>query len=665
MKATAAQKLTKIFILKRLRTRLLLVCALTLIIPGLILGYAAYGSAKSQLQKKLEETAESNVKLLNQTIDQIIQLEQANMKDLAVKLTSDQIDKKDPQAQKLIEDFMKQHPELEIITLGNNNGAWMKAPDPGKQDYDPRTRDWYKLLLKTPGKAQVSDPLISATTKNVVVIVGISLPDGNGAIGANLSLAKLNEIVKEVKFGSEGYAYILDRSNKYLAHPTQKLGDVAVGEQFKTMQANPSGSVSYQQGDGKTRKAFYMTNELTGWKLVSVLMTDEFAKAAEPILLQSALVLLGAIVLAMLILLIVVNRITRPIEQLSVSATRVSEGKLDEQVLTKRSDEIGVLAHNYNAMVNSLRGIVAELSDSSGRLAASSEQMAVSTEENARAVEHVNELVQESSKAAEAQAVTIQESARTVEEMSAGIVKIAESANTIVDSSNRTAEDVNAGSEKVRLVSEQMGAIRRSVEESVGIIGNLYSLSAKVSEMNTAIGDIAGQTNLLSLNAAIEAARAGEQGRGFAVVAGQVRKLADQSKQTAENIQAVISQMTGLIESAVNVMKDKVTAEVERGMEVTSETRRAFENIQESTRLIVAQIHDVSAVTEQMSASAEEVSASVQEMSHISQGTMASFHSVSAAAQQQLASMQEISSSTAALSKMAEDMRRVVERFQR
>ena len=101
-----------------------------------------------------------------------------------------------------------------------------------------------------------------------------------------------------------------------------------------------------------------------------------------------------------------------------------------------------------------------------------------------------------------------------MEEMAAGIIKFAESANTIVDSASQTSEDVETGSGKVKLVSEQMEAINQSVEESVGIIEDLYSLSAKVSEMNTAIGDIAGANGLLSLNAAIEAAR-GEQGLGI------------------------------------------------------------------------------------------------------------------------------------------------------
>lgn len=659
---TLLRRFIKRLTIKRLRSRLLLFFALALIVPGVILGYTSYNSAKAQLQKKLEDTAESNVKLLNQTIDQIIGLETANMKQLALQIASAQIDKKDAQTQKLIDDFMKQHPELEVLTLGNNNGAWMKSPDPGKQEYDPRTRDWYKALFTQPGKPLVSDPTISVSTKNVVVIIGVTLPDGKGAIGVNLSLSKLNDIVKDVKFGTEGYAYVLDRTNKYLSHPTQKLGDQATGEQFQKMQAGKSGSVSYEL-DGETRKAFYTTNEQTGWKIAAVLMNREFSQAARPILVQTAVVLAVAIIVMMLLLTLVINRVTRPIEQLSVSATRVREGHLNEKVITKRQDEIGVLAENYNAMVASLRGIVMDVSQTSSLLAASSEEMAASAEENTIAVEHVNEMVQDSARKAEDQARAIAESAGTMEEMSVGIVRIAESAGTIVESSNQTAEDVEIGSEKVRQVSEQMAAIRQSVEESAHFIETLHSLSAKVTQMTAAISAIAGQTNILSLNAGIEAVRAGEQGRGFAVVAGEVRKLAEQSKLTAGDIEETLSQMTSLIVKAAEVMTTRVTADVEKGARITEEARAAFDNIQKSTRLIVTQIHEVSAITQQMSASAQEVSASVQEMSHLAKSTMSSFGSVSAAAQQQLASMEEIASSTFALSKTAEEMQRTVERF--
>ncbi len=637
---------------------------IVLILQGVLIGYSSYYISKWQLEQKLEETAESNVSLLNQAIDQIIQLEVANLDTLVLQITSSQIDEQSPELRKIMEDFAKQHPEIEIVTVGNQNGAWMKAPNPGKQEYDPRTRDWYKQVMQDPSVISIHNPVVSMTTKNYILNIGKALPDGQGAVSISLSINKLHELVRGVKFGSEGYAYLLDRTNKFMSHPTQPMGKQVEGEQYDYIQKTDKGWISYDSPEnGKKLKALFETNPLTGWKIAGVLSNEEYAKASAPILNQTAFILVVFLVAASILIFIWTSKITKPLELLAVSAKRVSDGYLDEKVNINQNDEIGQLATNFNEMVGSLKGVVTEMMETSTQLAASSQQMTASTLQNSKAVEYVTELIEESANGSKAQAVATSESARTMEEMSSGIFKIAESANAIVDSSAKTSEDVQNGNQKVIVVTEQMEAIRQSVEESASIMEQLQKHSGQISEMSTAIVDIAEQTNLLSLNAAIEAARAGEQGRGFAVVANEVRKLADQSKQTADRIQEIIIQVTSLTQDASEVMKRKVHADVQKGIVVTTEAREAFTNIQASTQHIVEQIHDVSAITEQMSASAQEVSASMREIAQIAQGMAASSQSVTGASEEQLASMEEITSSSTALTQMAEGMRRSVERF--
>ncbi|MBG9786619.1 MULTISPECIES: methyl-accepting chemotaxis protein [Brevibacillus] len=655
---------SSIFNRKTLRSRLMFLIIIVLILQGVLIGYSSYYISKWQLEQKLEETAESNVSLLNQAIDQIIQLEVANLDTLVLQITSSQIDEQSPELRKIMEDFAKQHPEIEIVTVGNQNGAWMKAPNPGKQEYDPRTRDWYKQVMQDPSVISIHNPVVSMTTKNYILNIGKALPDGQGAVSISLSINKLHELVRGVKFGSEGYAYLLDRTNKFMSHPTQPMGKQVEGEQYDYIQKTDKGWISYDSPEnGKKLKALFETNPLTGWKIAGVLSNEEYAKASAPILNQTAFILVVFLVAASILIFIWTSKITKPLELLAVSAKRVSDGYLDEKVNINQNDEIGQLATNFNEMVGSLKGVVTEMMETSTQLAASSQQMTASTLQNSKAVEYVTELIEESANGSKAQAVATSESARTMEEMSSGIFKIAESANAIVDSSAKTSEDVQNGNQKVIVVTEQMEAIRQSVEESASIMEQLQKHSGQISEMSTAIVDIAEQTNLLSLNAAIEAARAGEQGRGFAVVANEVRKLADQSKQTADRIQEIIIQVTSLTQDASEVMKRKVHADVQKGIVVTTEAREAFTNIQASTQHIVEQIHDVSAITEQMSASAQEVSASMREIAQIAQGMAASSQSVTGASEEQLASMEEITSSSTALTQMAEGMRRSVERF--
>ncbi|XOS92216.1 methyl-accepting chemotaxis protein [Brevibacillus laterosporus] len=655
---------SSIFNRKTLRSRLMFLIIVVLILQGVLIGYSSYYISKWQLEQKLEETVESNVSLLNQAIDQIIQLEVANLDTLVLQITSSQIDEQSPELRKIMEDFAKQHPEIEIVTVGNQNGAWMKAPNPGKQEYDPRTRDWYKQVMQDPSVISIHNPVVSMTTKNYILNIGKALPDGQGAVSISLSINKLHELVGGVKFGSEGYAYLLDRTNKFMSHPTQPMGKQIEGEQYDYIQKTDKGSISYDSPEnGKKLKAVFETNPSTGWKIAGVLSNEEYAKASAPILNQTAFILVVFLVAASILIFIWTSKITKPLELLAISAKRVSDGYLDEKVNINQNDEIGQLATNFNEMVGSLKGVVTEMMETSTQLAASSQQMTASTLQNSKAVEYVTELIEESANGSKAQAVATSESARTMEEMSSGIFKIAESANAIVDSSAKTSEDVQNGNQKVIVVTEQMEAIRQSVEESASIMEQLQKHSGQISEMSTAIVDIAEQTNLLSLNAAIEAARAGEQGRGFAVVANEVRKLADQSKQTADRIQEIIIQVTSLTQNASEVMKRKVHADVQKGIVVTTEAREAFTNIQASTQHIVEQIHDVSAITEQMSASAQEVSASMREIAQIAQGMAASSQSVTGASEEQLASMEEITSSSTALTQMAEGMRRSVERF--
>ncbi|MDR9856796.1 methyl-accepting chemotaxis protein [Paenibacillus sp. VCA1] len=650
--------------IKRLRTRLLLIISLMVIVPNIFVALFSVNSAKTQLQGKMEESTKSSVVLLDNLVDSMIQMQVSNVKMLAGQITSEDIDVNSIKVRKLINDYKAQHPEVEIVSIGNDRGAWMKAPDPGKQDFDPRTREWYKLAKQYPNQAMIADPSVSFTTGNYVLTISKMLPDGQGAVNVSFSMKELDKIVNNLRLGNKGYLYIMDRNDLMMAHPTKKIGDKAAGPQLEVMHSQKEGFIHYTNPDTHVlQRGYFTTNGTTSFKIVGILPDSEYDDATRPILYTSVGVLVIAVALILVIMFFIIRGMIKPIEQLNQSAIRVSNGHLSEQVITKRTDEIGTLAENYNGMVASLRSMVLDMSDTSSQLAASSEELTASTELNAQSVETVSRLISDSSEGAATQALATEESARTLEEMTRGIQKIAESAGAIVDSSSRTEEDVEDGSRKIRLVSVQMDTIRQSTVESAALMDRLHEHSANIADMSTAISEISKQTNLLSLNAAIEAARAGEHGRGFAVVANEVRKLADQSRITAEEIQETIAKMTELIASAFDVMKNKVQADVSQGLDVTAEALEAFVNIERSAKQISDQVQDISAITEQMSASSQEISAAVHEVAGISRQTVSSFEQVSAASQEQLASMEEISSSAAGLARMAADMQAMIDRF--
>lgn len=650
--------------IRTLRNRLFLLFAVMFIIPNVLIAYSSFGSAKRQLQVETDKNMKISATQFNDTIDRVIEAQVYNLEQLVMEIDSKQIDSKSPELRRLLELFIDKHPDLENLVVGNNNGAWMKAPDPGKQDYDPRDRDWYKATMENPGETVIIDPFRSVTTGHYNLYISHSLADGQGALTISLDLAKINEMVGKVELGKDGFLYIIDRTNRIVASPTIEIGEEVEGDYVNEIQSAGSGMFDYTSPvSGRPQRAYFLTNSWTGFKIVGVMEEDEIKKAAMPIFWNSLVVSGLSLVIGLGLLYFVVRAVTRPIERLNLSSRRVSDGYLNEEVAVSSKDEVGQLSANYNNMVGTIREIIGSVAEASSQLAASSEELTASTEHNSKAVEHVVDLVQDASADAEAQAISSAEGARAMEEMSQGIYRIAEASNQIASSSSQTEQDIQTGSEKVSIVATQMNEIHRSTAESAELIRKMTEISSQVTDMSAAVSDIAVKTNLLALNASIEAARAGEEGRGFAVVAGEVRKLAEQSKVTVEKIRNSLTMMTELTDQAYAKMSQDVVTNVELGMTVTDDAQIAFRQIEQSTKLIIEQIQDVSAITEQMSASADQVTASVARIADTSAKSQDAFQSVTAATEQQLASMQEIASAAEGLAKIATDMNGKVEYF--
>lgn len=201
-------------------------------------------------------------------------------------------------------------------------------------------------------------------------------------------------------------------------------------------------------------------------------------------------------------------------------------------------------------------------------------------------------------------------------EMAIGIQRIAESSNTVAESSNEMTTLVETSVEGTRSVVIQIQDVEKSVLATETHVKDLGEKYRSIEEMVEVITDIADQTNLLALNAAIEAARAGESGKGFAVVAGEVRKLAELSRESAEEIRNHLQTFENVTKLALTEMTSS-SAQVTTGAQAVITIGENLELVLESVIRVNEEIQDVSAVTEQMSASSEEVLASSEHMSGI------------------------------------------------
>ncbi len=178
-------------------------------------------------------------------------------------------------------------------------------------------------------------------------------------------------------------------------------------------------------------------------------------------------------------------------------------------------------------------------------------------------------------------------------------------------------------------------------------MNQLAVTSREIGQIIEVITQISQQTNLLSLNASIEAARAGEHGRGFAVVAGEVKKLAEQSSNSAGQITELVNAIRDEIDKAQQSMQS-ATDEVTVGIKVVHTAGGLFSEIERFVNEVSSQVQEVSAAAEQISVGTVQVVQSIEEIASVAQATASGSQNVSAATQEQLASMEQISSSSSA-----------------
>lgn len=250
----------------------------------------------------------------------------------------------------------------------------------------------------------------------------------------------------------------------------------------------------------------------------------------------------------------------------------------------------------------------------------------------------------------------------SLSDMSHIVDRISVSNDEMEHAANTVIELVADGSEVVSKVSDQMNTIDATIKESSDIIKEMEQHSNEIQKVTALITEISEQTNLLALNAAIEAARAGEYGKGFAVVAEEVRKLAEQSKNSASEIESmvgVIQLAAGKAVKSIDIGGEKV----KEGLNASNQSRQVFVEIETAVGVVGSKIESVSTAIKEIQTVSEAVTVASKEIQLLAQQTADGANDTSAATEEQLAANQEISSSAQSLANLAEILQNEVSHF--
>ncbi|MBQ6458203.1 MAG: methyl-accepting chemotaxis protein, partial [Exiguobacterium sp.] len=358
---------------------------------------------------------------------------------------------------------------------------------------------------------------------------------------------------------------------------------------------------------------------------------------AESSILWMLLISVGGVVIGILSLLALQRLFLKPINRLGRQARIMAEGDLTgEDIEVASNDELGDLVTAFNEMKHNLVGLIRRVGEASDKVTAYSEELYASTDHVATTTQGVSRLFEEMNVAAQGSSKRAEEGTIGVNQAVDGLNQIAAASQGVNEQTIHTLEAANGGLETVQLAEKRMQEIRRANELTQQMVNRLSNQSLEIEKITRSITAITEQTNLLALNAAIEAARAGEHGKGFAVVAAEVRKLAEESKQSAIQIQTVVRDIqrdTEQVESAF----EESSVHVENGVSQMGEVAEAFREIVSVIEETSRQMSEIAAATEEVSANTTEVAVSVEDMSTNAVSTQRSVEEAGANVEEQLA----------------------------
>ena len=527
------------------------------------------------------------------------------------------------------------------LFLADANGSFLKGTDSKKQEPNPKESMWYQEGMTRVNMA-VGSAHQNPDGTNVVSASGL-LNDGSDpvrVIAADMTLDRISVIVNSFIEMHDAEAFLVDKdSSVILASRDSDLISKTLGADgqsafYKDVEKKVSGkSYDFCTLDGNMT-VFKEVNG-TNWLLVSYVPTN--VVLADLVGLRNLMIIFS--IISILVLCVLIERVThvviRPVKEMTRVITSMASGDFTVSMKVKGNDEIAVMGCSVEHFIASMKEMIRQMGHVSDRL-----------EKQAGSSKNVSG---EMNSAANIQSQSMTELNATVDQLSVSVNEIAQNATQLAGVVADTKEDSDKVEDKMRTtveVSEKGKADMESVGNALHNIEiSIHNLEEAVDKVGTAsgeivdiiklIGDIAEETNLLSLNASIEAARAGEAGRGFAVVASQIGVLAKNSADSVAHITSLINEINGLVDDAVK-QAGSSASDIESSADLihiaVDTFDQIFQNIQETSHLIegvVEKINQVDQVATNVAAISEEQAASSDEILATSESMLQQAKSIS------------------------------------
>ena len=515
------------------------------------------------------------------------------------------------------------------------NTFWNSDPAPNYYD-----QSWYKGGLASPrGQCAWAAAYKDDASQEPRTNCAMAIQRDGAAYGVatiDVTLGFFNDLVASKEKDIGGQMLIVEADGKIISNSSRISGPVVLKNISEltgtsTFAAQISKALAHRDqalqrsefDNGGVASTFYMRPiEGTPWFLATALPTSLITAQRDDVLGTLALLQIPMVLLLVLLAAYAIRQLVQRMKTLKTNIDALSAGDADltRRIVIRAEDELGAIGHSVNRFIVYLQNMIGEVTQATGAMSSGLEQLQhTSAQTNRILVRHASETDQ---------------TVTAITEMSSTADTVAQNAAETAAFTQRANEHADRSRVVVGEASSSVSALIGEVSSATHTVENMRQDAARITETLGVIGAIAGQTNLLALNAAIEAARAGEQGRGFAVVADEVRALAARTQASTSQINEMLARLTTGVSSSVTAMENTqascqsaadATARVNTGLDEMAGSVSHINNL--STQIATA-AEQQSAVTEEINRSMVQIRHMVEELVQSGQATETNTHSL-------------------------------------
>ena len=656
--------------LNSIRTKLIISLVGICIIPLIIIGLLSYNQSKSVLSKKLTVTSTQTLAEINNGLDDYF----TGFSNMAIMASNTNafVNVETNDNFKNIPDLLKSVKESnkDILSMyyGTASGKlavypYVKLP----AGYDSTIRPWYKQALEHKGQVIITPAYKDDSTgSNIITFARTVEKNGQvvGAVGIDCSLSTLAKQISTKKVGNTGYVFISEVSGNVLAHPQKELINTKSTTKlpfWDKAKSENNGFVNYDY-NGVKKFGAYQTNKLTGWKLVATLDESELTRDTKSILQTTFLIILIMGLISIFLSLLLSKGIADNIKKLKEVFAKASHGDLTVSITSSTKDEFKDLAMSFNSMLKNISNLMHSVTNSSNTVLKTSTSLASMSEEVTASINDVASAIEQVSVGATQQAQNAQDGASSMDDLSNRLDKISVNSNEMDEISSGTKDLGSKGLSMINTLIEKSNKTKTSTTEVNNIVKDMNESTKQINAISETIANITEQTNLLSLNASIESARAGEAGKGFAVVAEEIRKLADQSKTSTEEIKVIISSIQKKSDTAVKAIESTEIVVNEQDLAV-GQTKEIFSEILKSIEIMITKVCEVKISIVDINEKKQSTVSEIENISSISEETASSSEEVTASTEEITATMEQFTKHSSDLQILAEQLGTEINKF--